>query len=57
MRSSRTTILASAIAITALLVGAAAFFATGTNDAEKPAEATAPIATETLEPVVVVAAR
>jgi len=55
MKTSRIVTLATAIAITALVIGAAALFP-NTPDSAKP-ETTAPVVTTTLEPVIVVAAR
>jgi hypothetical protein len=57
MRISRTFILASTLAITALVIGAAVYFPKHTSDAATPIESTAPVATTTLEPVVVLATR
>ena len=57
MRTSRIATFAAAIAITALLVGTAAFFTMDTNDVAKSLAVAEPVATATLEPVIVVATR
>jgi hypothetical protein len=57
MSNSRKFILVSALAITALVIGAIAYFPKHTSDAATTIQSTAPVATTTLEPVVVLATR
>jgi len=56
MRTSRIVTFTAMIAIAASLVGTTVFFSTNRNDASQASDTAAP-ATDTLEPIVVVAVR